>query len=91
MPVPTYTADLLKDKEDLLDPSIVTIISGGNIFNGDHDEDLANISITTLNEELANLQTNTPSMDSIEFLPAATPEDLPFEHFKNTQQETAAT
>lgn len=90
MAIPTYTDDLVKSTKDVLNPSVITVISGGNIFSDDHDEeDVGNLSIESLNKELASLQKTAPG-DAIEFLPDDTPTDLPFEHFKNSLRETGA-
>jgi hypothetical protein len=90
MPIPTYKDNLAKRAKNLLNSSNITVISGGNIFNDDHeDEDVANISIASLNKELASIQTKAASDDAIEFLPEESPHDLPFEQFKNSIKETA--
>jgi len=90
MPIPTYTDNLAKNAKNLLTSSI-TVISGGNIFSDEHeDEGVENISIDSLNKELATMQTKASSKDTIEFLPVETPQDLPFEHFKNSLKETPA-
>lgn len=90
MAIPTYTDALEKKTKNSLNSSSITVISGGNIFGEDHeDEDIANISIDSLNKELARMQTKAAPGDTIEFLPEEMPQDLPFEHFKNSLKETA--
>jgi hypothetical protein len=88
MTIPTYTDDLVRSTKDVLNSSVITVISGGNIFSDNHDEeDVGNISIASINKELASMQKTAPE-DAIEFLPDDTPTDLPFEHFKNSLHET---
>lgn len=91
MPIPTYTDALIKKSKNPLNSSSITVISGGNIFGDDHDdEDVTNISIDSLNKELANIQTKAAPGDAIEFLPEEMPQDLPFEHFKNSLKESGS-
>ncbi len=90
MPIPTYTDNLAKEAKNLLNSANITVISGGNIFSDDHEsEDVASISIESLNKELASIQTKAAPDDAIEFLSEESPHDLPFEHFKNSLKEAA--
>lgn len=81
MPVPTYSEQL---GEDLLGPSI-SVVYGRGIFDNVPSDDTG-LSIEEMNKQLKN-SSNEPG-DSIEFLPPIPMDDLPFEEFKKSSQNT---
>jgi hypothetical protein len=79
MLIPTYT-QVLGDEQL---GSSISIVHGGGIFNDVSGDDDQGLSIAEMNKQLKN------SSDSIEFLPASSMEDEPFEVFKKNSQHTA--